>query len=84
LEKCDVHLTESEVDEMDKEMSAEDVRDALKLSNNGKTPGMDGITYEFYKILDILFEESRGTENESFVVVGFLAKLYEDIESFGM
>jgi hypothetical protein len=36
LEECNVHLSDSEVDEMDKELSAEDVRDALKLSNNGE------------------------------------------------
>jgi hypothetical protein len=48
-----------------------------------KHPEIDGIPHEFYKILDILFKENR-TNNNSFDVVGFLTKLYEDIEQFGM
>jgi hypothetical protein len=41
LEKCNVRLSESEFKEMDKTLDAEDVGDALRLSNNGKAPGMD-------------------------------------------
>jgi hypothetical protein len=84
LEKCNVHLSENEFKEMDKALNAQDVGEALRLSNNGKAPGMDGIPYEFYKILDILFKQSSMTKNDSFDVVGFLTKLYEDIERFGM
>ncbi|KAJ7792689.1 hypothetical protein B0H14DRAFT_2394240 [Mycena olivaceomarginata] len=84
LEKCNVHLSESEFKEMDKALDTQDVGEALRLSNNGKAPGIDGIPYEFYKIQDILFKENRATKNDTFDVVGFLTKLYEDIEQFGM
>jgi hypothetical protein len=40
-------LPESAFNEMDKDLTAEDVG-ALKLSNNGKSLGIDGIPYEFY------------------------------------
>jgi ankyrin repeat protein len=38
---ADVNLLESEFKEMDKEMTAEDIGYALKLSNNGKATGID-------------------------------------------
>jgi hypothetical protein len=51
LEHCDVHLSDNEYTEMDEELTAEDLTDTLRLSNNGKAPGMYGIPYEFYKLL---------------------------------
>jgi hypothetical protein len=69
----------SEFNEMDKRLT-EDVGCALKFSNNGKAPGVDGILYEFYKILDILHRQSKGTDHKMFDVIGFLTMLYEDIE----
>jgi hypothetical protein len=65
LKKCDVRLSESEFNEMDKAMTADDIGSAMKLSNNGKAPGIDGIPYEFYKSLSILFRQSKGTDRES-------------------
>ncbi|KAJ7837859.1 hypothetical protein B0H14DRAFT_2588948 [Mycena olivaceomarginata] len=43
LEKCKVRLSEIEFNEMDKELTTGDIGDALKLSNNGRAPGLDGI-----------------------------------------
>jgi hypothetical protein len=39
LEKCNVHLSESEFTEMDKALDTQDVGEALRLSNNGEAPG---------------------------------------------
>ncbi|KAJ6631813.1 hypothetical protein B0H10DRAFT_2206230 [Mycena sp. CBHHK59/15] len=69
---------------MDKDLTAEDVGYALKLSNNGKAPGVDGIPYEFYKILDIIYRQSKGTDEKMFDVLSFLTKLYDDIEKYGI
>ncbi|KAJ7690926.1 hypothetical protein B0H14DRAFT_2229980, partial [Mycena olivaceomarginata] len=80
LEHCDVHLSENEYADMDEELTAEDLVEALRLSNNGKAPGMDGITYEFYKLLNIIFKQSKGSDKEVFDVLSFLKKLYQDIE----
>ncbi|KAJ7791613.1 hypothetical protein B0H14DRAFT_2314336, partial [Mycena olivaceomarginata] len=84
LEKCGAHLSETEFQEMDKELTVDDVQEALKLSNNGRAPGVDGIPYEFYKMLEILFRQSKGSDHESFNVIGFLRKLYGDIEQYGI
>ncbi|KAJ7852204.1 hypothetical protein B0H14DRAFT_2292090, partial [Mycena olivaceomarginata] len=84
LEKCNVHLSETEFKEMDKNLTTEDIGEALKLSNDGKASGLDGIPYEFYKLLDILFRRSEGTDQNLFDVLSFLAKLYADIETYGI
>jgi hypothetical protein len=84
LEKCKVHLSERGFNAMDKDITTDELRDALKLSNNGKAPGMDGIPYEFYKTLDILFQQSKGSDHEMFDVLTFLTKVYEDVEKYGI
>jgi hypothetical protein len=58
LEKCKVHWSEGEFNDMEKDLTNDELGDAIKLSNNGKAPGMDGIPYEFHKILDILFQQN--------------------------
>jgi hypothetical protein len=69
---------------MNKEISSENVNRALKLSNNGKSPGLDGIPYEFYKMLDILFRQSNGADQKPFDVITFLTSVYVDVETYGM
>jgi hypothetical protein len=69
---------------MDETLSDEDAGEALKLSNNGKAPGIDGLPNEFYKILEILFRQTKGSDQESFNAIGFLTNLYDDIEKYGM
>jgi hypothetical protein len=84
LEKCKAHLSEKEFNDMDKNLTNDELEDALKLSNNGKAPGMDGIPYEFYKILDILFRQNKGSDHEMFNVLAFFSKVYEDVEKYGI
>jgi hypothetical protein len=84
LEQCKVRLSEGEYKEMDKDLRAEDLEEALRLSNNGKAPGVDGIPYEFYKMLESLFRQSKKTDHEMFDILGFLTKFYEDIEKYGI
>lgn len=72
LENCNVDLSEREFKDMDAELAVEDIVEALKLSNNGKSPGIDGIPYEFYKTLNILHQQTKGSGHETFDVLGFL------------
>jgi hypothetical protein len=84
LEKCDAHLSERQYREMDRELTGEDIREALKFSKNGKAPGLDGIPYEFFRILDIKFQQMKGTLQVTFDIMNFLARLYRHIEVNGI
>lgn len=84
LEKCQVHLSQEQFTDMDRHLTPVDPDDAVRLSNNGKAPGLDGLPFEFYKILDILFQQSKGSDHEKFDILTFLTRLYEDIEVFGI
>jgi hypothetical protein len=84
LEKCNLRLSEPEFNDMDNDLTIEDIEEALRLSHNGKAPGFDGIPYKLYKLLDILYRQSRKTKSETFNILAFLTKLYADIEQYGI
>lgn len=84
LEQCHVHLSESEFQKLDKSLTEDNIRNALKLSKNGRAPGLDGIPYEFFRILDITYKRTKGSEQETFNVINFLTKLYTHIEDHGI
>jgi hypothetical protein len=65
-------------------ITSDEMGEALRLSNNDKAPGVDGIPYEFYKLLDILFQLSKNSDQEGFNVLAFLTELYEDVENYGI
>ena len=45
-------------DELEKEMSIEELREIVKESENNKSPGLDGLSYEFYKTtLDLIQDD---------------------------
>ena len=48
-------LPDSDRDEMEDKMTMEELREIVKSSANNKSPGLDGISYEFYKVtMDLL------------------------------
>jgi hypothetical protein len=51
-------------------------RRKLKLSSNDKAPGVDGIRYEFFKMMDIEYKNSKDKPGGAFNIMGFLADLY--------
>jgi hypothetical protein len=59
LEQCKVRLSEGEYKEMDKELRAEDLEKALRLSNNGKAPGVDGIPMNSTKFWRSSFDRAN-------------------------
>lgn len=50
LNESDVKLTNDQRDELDKELSIEELSRALKAMENSKTPGSDGLSADFYKV----------------------------------
>ncbi|KAJ6459906.1 Endonuclease/exonuclease/phosphatase [Mycena sanguinolenta] len=84
LEKCDARISEKDYHELAKDITVEETGEALKLSNNDRAPGLDGIPDEFYKMLDILFKQGKDSDPNIFDILTFLTKLYEDIERHGI
>ncbi len=76
-----VHLSEDEYHQLDKDLTENDIREALKLSKTGKSPGLDGLPYEFFRMLDIKFQQNKET---AFDIMSLLAKLFTHIESYGI
>jgi ribonuclease HI/exonuclease III/chemotaxis regulatin CheY-phosphate phosphatase CheZ len=59
-----------------------EVREAIAQSKNGTSPGIDGITYEFYKSWP---EPKSGVTNENEPnITTILTKVYNDIETYGI
>ncbi|KAJ7141072.1 hypothetical protein C8R44DRAFT_604515 [Mycena epipterygia] len=65
-------------------LTLEDVRQALRMSANYKAPGLDGVTYEVWKILDQRYESLKTTGRPAFDILGTMHRVYNDIEKYGM
>ena len=65
-------------------MTSEDIGATLRLSNNATAPEVDGIPFEFYKLLHILYLEGQAKGCDTFDILDFLQRLYRDIEDNGM
>jgi hypothetical protein len=73
-----------QVIDLSKKLMREDVQEALKLSANGKAPGLNGFTYEFWKILDDRYRTAVRLEKEGFDIIKVLLLVFNDIETNGM
>ena len=49
-------LSNDQVREIEQEITLEDVTESLKTCDNAKSPGIDGIPYEFYKMMPFLLK----------------------------
>ncbi|KAJ7613861.1 hypothetical protein DFH06DRAFT_917367, partial [Mycena polygramma] len=65
-------------------LTLEDVRYALRKSANYKAPGLDGITYEIWKILDQRYESLNAAGKPAFNILAAMLRVYNDIEKYGM
>jgi hypothetical protein len=76
--------TPEQNEELKRQLTRTDIKNSLKLSANNKAPGLDGITYEVWKILDARYETAVSLEKPAFDVLSSLLTVYNDIESNGM
>ncbi|KAJ7101501.1 Endonuclease/exonuclease/phosphatase, partial [Mycena belliarum] len=67
-----------------KQLTRADIELALKLSANNKAPGLNGIPYEVWRMLDSRFRTKTSQDKPAFDIIGLLLLLYNDIESFGI
>lgn len=67
-------------------ITSDKIREALHASENGKAAGINGLTYEFWKLLDRMCTKSSKANPEAptFHVIQALTKVYNDIEENGV
>ncbi|KAJ7575742.1 hypothetical protein C8J56DRAFT_715669, partial [Mycena floridula] len=83
LEEISIRLPNDSRSELEEYITEDDITSVLDKVPNGKAPGIDGIAYEFWRILKLEFEcdpEAKG----AFDVVKLLQLLYNDIQEHGM
>jgi len=84
LEVINTRITETDQSNLARKLSNTDIQDALKLSANGKAPGINGITYEAWKFLDEKYIKDYNSEKPSFNIIEVITKVFNDIEEHGL
>jgi len=88
-------LTPEQSEQLRKIITEEDVEEALQMSENFRSPGMDGSTYELWKYLHQEYKKKSLDENtntdtenekkqESFSIVKILTACFNDIQKYGV
>jgi len=81
LDLVDVKLGENEKRILENCITEEEVRIALKKSKNGRSPGCDGIPYEFWKKWTI--SENKRQESDP-DLIKMMTLVFQDIEEYGV
>jgi predicted protein tyrosine phosphatase len=71
--------TDSEKETIGQKISEADIKEAIKLSKNSKAPGLDGMPYELYKLLQPK-ENKTKEQKESYHINKVLEIVFNDIE----
>lgn len=80
MRKSVVHrLSNDQKVEIARDLDHTQVQEALKGCTNGKAPGRDGISYEFYKFWEEKFRKMKEGDDLP-NILGCLLKVYQDIE----
>ncbi|KAJ7108889.1 hypothetical protein C8R43DRAFT_905186, partial [Mycena crocata] len=77
-------VTPEQAETLKARLTLEDVRVALRLSANHKSPGLDGILYELWKTLDARYQTAVSLKNPGFNILKAMLQVYNDIEIHGM
>jgi ribonuclease HI/endonuclease/exonuclease/phosphatase family metal-dependent hydrolase len=85
LETVDTKINNKEKRKLSKQLKIDHLYSALKQSKNGKSPGEDGITYEFWKWAHKIAEEyNNDKENKDKIdPIKAMYKYLLDIENYG-
>lgn len=78
LDNVECRLNEKQIEDMTEKLSSDEIRKALKESENAVAPGTDGIPAELYKIW------STPKKDEDFSVTNMLTKVFNEIEDEGL
>ncbi|KAL1750259.1 hypothetical protein FB107DRAFT_224186 [Schizophyllum commune] len=85
LTALDAKVTEDQAAALEQPISYEEIDTALRFAKNKSAPGLDGIPYEFWKVVHARFkEDSRHDDRETFDVIYLLLEAYRDIQYNGL
>ncbi|KAF5377136.1 hypothetical protein D9757_001831 [Collybiopsis confluens] len=89
LEPIKQCLSEEQEELMAREITTNDVRQALKLSKNNSAPGLDGIPYEVYKSIKLNADNKNKSgdnngDEPKFEIETLMTAAYNDIVEFGI
>ncbi|KAJ4480839.1 hypothetical protein J3R30DRAFT_3241686, partial [Lentinula aciculospora] len=62
----------------------EEVKKALRLSGNNKAPGINGIRYEIWEILNARFRNAKAHHQDALNIIWILQVVYNDITTHGI
>lgn len=79
-------LTAADADSLGSRITRLDVITSLKASASAKAPGLDGLPYEIWETLHILYEQPRknGRRGRAFDIMKVLTSVFNDIEDHGV
>ncbi|KAJ3857352.1 hypothetical protein EV368DRAFT_30518, partial [Lentinula lateritia] len=84
LNNIETKVPNQHKNELEKKLTLADVNEALKLSANYKAPGLDGICYEIWKLLQARFENAKTHQKQALNIIHTLQRVYNDIENHGL
>ncbi|KAI5824634.1 hypothetical protein K523DRAFT_221703, partial [Schizophyllum commune Tattone D] len=85
LQSIEKRLSEEQSEELAHMPTREELEDALKFSKSGSAPGLDGIPYEMWKVLnDRFIEDSRHEGRPTFDVLELVLTAFQDIYIHGV
>ncbi|KAF8178318.1 Endonuclease/exonuclease/phosphatase, partial [Mycena galopus ATCC 62051] len=84
LENIDAVPTEDQTEMMKRQLLEADGAEALKLSQNNKAAGLDGATYELWKVIHERYLEDVRCNRPAFNLIALMTRTFNDIESFGV
>jgi hypothetical protein len=79
----EVNLEEDDKEQLEKMIKIEHLHSALKQCKNGKNPGEDRLTYEFWKWAHKMTIESDKEKDDSIAIMQLMKEYLEDIETNG-
>ncbi|KAE9394275.1 hypothetical protein BT96DRAFT_756146, partial [Gymnopus androsaceus JB14] len=77
-------LSEPHCQNLKEKLTDENIEYALKLSANYKAPGLDGISYEIWKLIHARYKNAIAHDRAAFNLIQTLRIVYNDIECNGM
>ncbi|KAL1744251.1 hypothetical protein HDZ31DRAFT_27602, partial [Schizophyllum fasciatum] len=84
LDAFDARVLEEEVEELEEGIDRDEVERALQFAKNKSAPGIDGIPYEFWKIVNDRFIEDVRCDRPAFDVVALLLAAFRNIQANGL